>query len=123
MDAEGLQDLFRPLGPVQTRRMFSGFGIYRDGLIIAVMMRGELYLKGDETTAAAYEAAGASHWVYEHRKTKKPVAMPYWKLPESAYDDEDEFLRLARLAVGAARRVGVKAVKPKAAKVKAAKAK
>ena len=50
MDAEGLQDLFRPLGPVQTRRMFSGFGIYHDGLIVAVMMRGELYLKGDETT-------------------------------------------------------------------------
>ena len=113
MDAEGLQDLFRPLGPVQTRRMFSGFGIYHDGLIVAVMMRGELYLKGDDATLAAYEAAGASHWVYEHRKTKKPVAMPYWKLPESAYDDEDEFVALARLALGAARRAGVKVAKPK----------
>lgn len=51
-------DLFSGWGPVTIRRMFGGKGIYSDGLIIAVEIRGELMLKADEESAPIFEAVG-----------------------------------------------------------------
>ena len=58
MDHEAISDLFAGLGPVSIRRMFGGKGIYFEGVIIAVELRGELMLKGDAVVAPDYEAAG-----------------------------------------------------------------
>lgn len=86
--------------------MFGGKGIYHHGLIIAVELRGELMLKGDEISAAELEAAGARRWTYEGR-SGKTVQMPYWTVPESAWDDPDEMNRWVRLAYAAALRAPV----------------
>ncbi len=51
MDSEAISDLFSGLGPVSIRRMFGGKGIYHEGVIIAVELRGELMLKGDAVAA------------------------------------------------------------------------
>ena len=58
MDDERIRELFDGLGPVSIRRMFSGKGIYHNGVIFALILRGELMLKGDDEIAAEYEAAG-----------------------------------------------------------------
>jgi DNA transformation protein len=104
MDQDHLRDLFEGVAPVTFRRMFGGLGIYRDGMIFAVVLRDQLALKGDAEVAADYEAAGMVRWIYEHSKSNKPVAMPYWTVPESALDDPDEMTGWARMAIGAARR-------------------
>ena len=82
--------------------MFGGKGVYLDGAIVAVELSdGVLYLKGDRVAAAAYEAAGGRRWVYEgETKAGAPrvVAMPYWTMPEAAFDDEDALLRFVGLA-------------------------
>ena len=39
MDAETLRDLFRYFGPIDVRRMFSGAGIFVDGVMIALVAR------------------------------------------------------------------------------------
>lgn len=105
MDAEGLIELFAPVGGVRVKRMFGGKGVYLDGFIIAVELSGgDLLLKGDDLCARAYEAAGARRWVYEgETKAGAPrrVAMPYWSMPEAAFDDEDELKRFARMALEA----------------------
>jgi DNA transformation protein len=106
MDQDHLRDLFEGVAPVTFRRMFGGHGIYRDGMIFAVVLRDQLLLKGDAEVAADYEAAGMERWVYENAKSKKPVAMPYWTAPESALDDPDEMTVWARKAIEAARRSG-----------------
>lgn len=106
MDIEFIEDIFAGVGPIGIRRMFGGQGIYSDGVIFALVLRDRLMLKGDEQTAAAYEAAGMERWVYENSKSKKPVAMPYWTAPESALDDPDEMTVWARKAIEAARRSG-----------------
>lgn len=108
MDQDHLRDLFQGVAPVTFRRMFGGLGIYRDGLIFAVVLRDQLMLKGDDEVAADYAAAGMERWSYENRKSGKPVAMPYWTAPESAMDDPDEMADWARKAIGAARRSGQK---------------
>jgi DNA transformation protein and related proteins len=97
MDTADIEDLFSGLGPVSIRRMFGGKGIYHHGVIFALELRGEMMLKADAESAAAFEAAGARQWTYPG-KTGKPVLMPYWTIPDAALDDPDEMTRWARMA-------------------------
>jgi DNA transformation protein and related proteins len=98
MTEDDLRDLFSGLGPVSIRRMFGGKGIYYNGVIIAVFLRGELRLKGDEITAPEMEAAGGRRWTYVGTRHGKEVLMPYWTAPDSALDDPDEMAVWARKA-------------------------
>lgn len=90
MENDALVDLFAGFGPVEIRRLFGGKGVYRNGVIIAVELRGELMLKGDDRLAPELEAAGGRKWTYTHRRSGKPVSMPYWSAPDGAVDDPDE---------------------------------
>ena len=109
MDAEAIEEMFAGLGPVTIKRMFGGRGIYHRGVIVAIELRDAMLLKADAASAPAFEAAGARRWVYES-KTRKPVAMPYWSIPEDAYDDPDVMAQWVRLAYAAA----LRACEPKA---------
>lgn len=100
MDNDAIGDLFSGLGPVTIRRMFGGKAIYFEGLIIALEVQDELLLKADEVSAPAFKAAGSRQWSYE-RKSRKPVDMPYWSIPEDAFDDPDIMTEWAHLAVEA----------------------
>ncbi|PSJ55894.1 TfoX/Sxy family protein [Kumtagia ephedrae] len=102
MDNVAIADLFAGLGEVSIRRMFGGKGIYHNGLIIGIELRGELMLKGDEISAPELEAAGARRWRYTGSRHGKLVAMPYWTIPDEAVDDPEEFGRWARKAYEAA---------------------
>jgi len=104
MTEDDIRDLFAGLGPVTIRRMFGGKGIYHEGLIVAVELRGEVMLKGDGISAPDLEAAGARQWTYIGSRHGKTVAMPYWTVPDAAFDDPDEFALWARKAFEAARR-------------------
>lgn len=106
MDQEDIEDMFAPFGHVSIRRMFSGKGVYVDGRICAIDFGGEFLIKADAQSAGEIEAAGGVRWSYAHKKTGKPVNMPYWSMPSSAYDDDDERRHWARLAVEAAGRAG-----------------
>ena len=106
MDNDDIQDLFRSVGPVTIKRMFGGKGVYVDGRIIAVELRDTMMLKGDGEAGPLYEGAGGRHWRYTHNKSGKEVAMPYWTMPEAAFDDPDEAEKWVKIAVGAAIRAG-----------------
>ena len=84
--------------------MFGGQAIYSDGLIFACVLEGNLMLKGDGQCADRYEAAGCKRWTYNHAKTGKLIAMPYWSAPEDALDDPDAMRPWAQLAHEAALR-------------------
>lgn len=103
MDNAGIEEMFQSLGPVTVKRMFGGKGIYHLGRILALEVRDEILLKADETSAVEFAAAGASQWFYEGRKGT-PVKMPYWSIPDEAYDDPDIMAKWVRLAYEAALR-------------------
>ena len=103
MNQADIEDMFVALGPVSIRRMFGGKGVYHQGRIVALEVRGEMLLKGDSLSAPEFEAAGARRWTYEG-KGGKAVAMPYWSIPDEAFDDPDEMARWVRLAWEAALR-------------------
>lgn len=98
MDDAAISDMFASVGPVTVKRMFGGKGVYVNGVIVAVEVDGEILLKADGETAPLFAAAGARQWTYEGKKQGKPVAMPYWSIPDSALDDPDEMAVWARRA-------------------------
>ena len=102
MDREGLEELFAPFAVVSVRRMFSGHGVYFDGLCFALSIGGGVYLKVDAETQAAFTAVDSRPFVYTARG--REVQVGYWLLPPAAFDDEDELRRWAPLAFAAARR-------------------
>ncbi len=103
MDLVEIEEMFSSLGPVQVKRMFGGKGIYQGGAIIAIDLFGEVMLKADDRSSPEFAEAGARQWVYQ-REGKSPVAMPYWTIPDAAYDDPDEMARWVALAEEAGHR-------------------
>lgn len=105
MSDEDLMEIFAALGPVTIRRMFSGKGVYVDGVIVAIEYEDELRLKADVVSAPDFAAAGATQWTYHgHRGA---VLMPYWSIPEEAFDDPDLMNHWTRRALGAGLRASV----------------
>ena len=104
MDNDLVREMFDSLGEVTIKRMFGGKGIYHEGRILALEVDGEILLKADPQSAPAFREAGARQWVYEGKARSKPVAMPYWSIPDAALDDPDEMAQWVRLAWAAALR-------------------
>ena len=99
------------LGHVTMRRMFSGAGVYCDGVIFALILRDVVYFKVDDGNRAAYEAEGSAPFTYEVKGRTVELGS-YWRVPERLFDDPDDMVEWARGAVAAGRRAGAKE-KPK----------
>src|SRR4051812_47704360 len=108
-DHDHIVELFAGFGPVSVRRMFSGAGVFADGLMIALAVRGVIYLKADERTIPLFEGEGLKPFSYA-TKTGTRSLNSYWRMPERLYDEPDELAVWAAQALEAARR---KAAKPK----------
>lgn len=107
-----LLELLSPLGDTAARRMFGGWGLYLDGTMIGLVAEETFYLKTDDQTRGAFEAAGSTPFVFEARKRTKTIVTGYWSVPEQALDAPDAMRPWAQLALDAARR------KPAAKKTK-----
>jgi len=103
MRPDHIVEMFAAFGPVTVRRMFSGFGIYADGMMFALAVRGVIYLKADAETVAAFENEGRGPFTYAAKGGKRTV-MSYWQLPDRLYDDADQLADWARAALAVARR-------------------
>ncbi|MBS7540259.1 TfoX/Sxy family protein [Ancylobacter lacus] len=105
MERADIEEIFSAFGPVALRRMFGGLGIYADGVMFALVVDGELYLKADAALAQALEAAGSTPFAYDRQGRR--VVLGYWSMPSAALEDADTAAELARraLAVAQARRL------------------
>ncbi len=115
MDAETLQELFAEFGPVSIRRMFGGMGVFTDGLMIALVSRGVIYLKADAETIPVFEQEGQAPFSYA-TKNGEHTLTSCWRMPDRLYDDAEELARWARDAHAVALRKAARAAKPRPAK-------
>lgn len=105
MDREDIAELFSAFGPVDIRRMFSGFGLFADDVCFSLFLRGELYLKADEATAPRFEEEGSRPFSYTQTRSGKVITVnSFWRLPERLYDDPEELAVWARQALAVAQR-------------------
>ena len=119
MDRETAAELFSAFGAVDVRRMFSGFGVYADDVCFALYLRGEFYLKADDTTIPRFLAEGSEHFSYSTR-AKTVSVKSWWRMPIRLYDEPDELADWARQAVAVAAKVRLKKVARKKRVKKAA---
>jgi DNA transformation protein len=96
-------DLVSLLGPVSARAMFGGHGLYAEGVMFALLDDGELFVKTDDETRAAFVAAGCRQWVYSNEKVRMENTA-YFRPPDDAHEDPEAMLPWARLALAAALR-------------------
>lgn len=97
-----LDEQLEPLGRITFRRMFSGAGVYCDGVIFALILRGTLHFRVDDGNRAAYEAEGMEPFSYEAKGKIRQIGA-YWRVPERLFDEPDEMVEWARAALAAGR--------------------
>lgn len=112
-------EMLSPLGPVRVRRMFGGQGLYVDGLFMAIIDDGQLFLKSDEATRDRFDAAGCLPFTFPN-KAGEPVVTSYRRPPEEALESPPLMLPWARLAFEAALRAANAKAKKAAAPKRAA---
>jgi DNA transformation protein and related proteins len=105
-DPEEIRELFSAFGTVSVRRMFGGAGIYAEGAMFALQLRGDIFLKADDETIPALAAEGSTPFVY--RSKGKRVVMSFWRLPDRLLDDREDLANFARTALQAAHRAAAK---------------
>jgi len=111
---EYLVDELAALGHAQGRRMFSGHGLYLDGVIVGLVIDETLYLKTDAVNRPAFEAAGMAPFTYENRG--RQVALPYWEAPADVVEEPEQLRIWVAAAAAASRRASAAAPKPKRGK-------
>jgi len=97
-----LVDLLRRWAPVSARRMFGGHGLFRGGLMFALVSDETLYLKTDDGNQPDYEAAGMPPFRY--RRAGKMVALSFHEVPPDLLEASDDLAPWAERAYEAALR-------------------
>jgi DNA transformation protein len=107
-DVERITELFAAYGAVNVRRIFSGVGVFSEGLMIALSVGGVIFLKADAGSIPDFEREGEEPFSYRTKEGRRVLAS-YWRMPERLYDEPEELAEWARRAMECARRAGAKA--------------
>ncbi len=84
---EHLNEVFRLFGPIYSRRMFGGYGIYHQELMIGLVADDTLYLKTDALSAPHFSEA--SCLPFEYTKNGVTMKMSYSSAPIEIFDDPE----------------------------------
>lgn len=71
--------------PITARAMFGGYGLYLNGVMMALIASNRLYFKVDEGNREDFITAGMVPFVYEARG--RQMQMSYFELPDPVYQD------------------------------------
>src|SRR5439155_17847792 len=105
--AEFLSEQLAPVGRVTMRRMFGKTGVFCDGLMLGMVTDNTLYFRVDDQNCTAFEEA-ASLPPLNYTKKGSTIDLAFWRAPERLFDEPDELVTWARIALEAARRVAAK---------------
>lgn len=98
-------DVFRLFGRINLSRMFSGYGIFHDGLMFGLLSQGTLYLKADARNVGDFQKHGLKQ--FEYVRQGKPIGLSYYQAPDTVLEDPHEAAQWARRAFEAALRADV----------------
>jgi DNA transformation protein len=105
--AEFLREQLAPLGRVTMRRMFGKAGVFCDGLMFGMVADDTLYFRVDDHNRAVFEEA-ESFPPLNYESKGRTIDLSFWRAPDRLFDEPDELVRWARVALAAAGRVAAK---------------
>ncbi len=95
-------DQLEPLGELQCRAMFGGYGLYCRKVFFGIVFNGRLYFKTDSKSRLGYLRAGTKALRPNSAQTLKT----YYEVPVDVLEDGDELARWGRRAVLSSSRRG-----------------
>ena len=108
-----VEEALEPMGRLSLRKMMGGATLYLDGIVFAIMVDGELWLKADEESNPVWDEAGCTERFAVTFKDGTVDRMNYRRPPSKVYDDPDALRRWAQVALEAGLRRPVKKRKQK----------
>jgi DNA transformation protein len=109
--AEFLREQLAPLGHLTMRRMFGKTGVFCDGVMLGMVTDNTLYFRVDDGNREAF-AEAAVYPPLNYAKQGELIDLSFWRAPERLFDEPDELVGWARIALAAARRVAAKNRRP-----------
>ncbi len=88
-----VHDLMGQIPGITSRAMFGGWGIYKGGVIFAIIVDGELYFKVDDSNRPEFKRMESRAFVYA-KKGGKRITMSYWLVPEDVLEDQERLSEL-----------------------------
>ena len=88
-------DQLVPMDDVEARRMFGGYGLYRDETFFGIVHKGKLFFKIDELTVGEYRKRKMKPF----RPNAKQTLKSYYQVPVDVIEDADELREWAVKAV------------------------
>ncbi len=89
-----IEDQLSGMPNIESKSMFGGIGFFREGTMFAMIGKGVLRFRVDDTNRAEYEAGGMEAM----QSAKKGKGMPYYEVPQKILDDKDELVKWAEKA-------------------------
>jgi DNA transformation protein and related proteins len=83
--------------------MFSCAGRFAEGVMFALRIRDDIFLKADAETIPSLQSEGSRPFSYETKK-RRVVVNSLWRLPDRLLDDPEDLANFARAALQAAHR-------------------
>ena len=105
--ARYIVELMQSIGPVYSRKMFGGYGIFLDGLMFGLIVKNTLYLKADKHTEIDFTERGLE--AFSYHKQGKEFKLSYFQAPDETLDSSEEMRDWANNAYA----VAIKAAKNK----------
>jgi len=106
-----LLELLAPLSDVRAKKMFGGYGIYRNDLMFGLVADDTLYLKADDKNRPDFEAKNLDPFTY-HKKGKA-YSMSYYCAPEDVLENSEQLCSWAEKAYAAAVRAAAQKTRSK----------
>ena len=97
---EFVVDQLEACGPITSKRMFGGVGIYAGDLFFAILDNDVLYLKVDDSNRADFERVGSGPF---RPYGDDSEVMQYYNVPVDVLEDATELGRWAAKAIAVAR--------------------
>lgn len=97
-----LPEIFEDFGPIGVKKMFGGYGVYREGLMFALVVDDTLYLKADGENRHHFEQQGLPP--FEYLRSGKLARLSYYQAPAELLEDRESAAIWARHAYDAALR-------------------
>jgi DNA transformation protein len=92
-------DQLQGMGTFETRNMFGGTAILREGVAFAKIKHGSLWLKADSQTIEDFSSSGMQQYTYGKDNSRR---LNFWQTPVEVLEDPDRLIEWAEKACRAA---------------------
>jgi len=100
---EYVVDLLVPMGDVEIRRFFGGWGLVFDSYQFGVVLRGTLYFNVDDSTRQKYIDEDCEPFEYDTKKRRVTVKR-FYEVPARLLEGSDDIVEWAEEAVEVSRK-------------------